>query len=226
MAVTFNDSVTTLYLVDDRNPIGYAQVLEELAATNATPLRLYTCGSDLLSQRAADGTTHWFGYDGHGSVRYLANSSGAITDRYDYDAWGVPVYTNGTTTNLYRYAGEQFDPDLGLYYLRARYLNPAQGRFIGMDPSFGILENPAEFHEFLYAQGDPVNGSDPTGLENLPTVGIAGSIGAVWLPILLSFRVLSRFSSARPWFTRQSKTESSATWASPTIFHSHPTGNI
>jgi RHS repeat-associated protein len=36
-----------------------------------------------------------------------------------------------------RYRGEQYDPDLGLYYLRARYYNPATGRFLSRDPEDG-----------------------------------------------------------------------------------------
>ena len=32
------------------------------------------------------------------------------------------------------YRGEQYDSDLGLYYLRARYYNPVTGRFLSRDP--------------------------------------------------------------------------------------------
>ena len=38
---------------------------------------------------------------------------------------------------MYLYRGEQFDPDLGLYYLRARYYNPLTGRFMSRDPEDG-----------------------------------------------------------------------------------------
>jgi uncharacterized protein RhaS with RHS repeats len=51
----------------------------------------------------------------------------AVTDTYDYDAFGNKINSTGATPNNYLYRGEQFDPDLGLYYLRARYYNPLTG---------------------------------------------------------------------------------------------------
>jgi RHS repeat-associated protein len=69
-------------------------------------------------------------------VRQLTNSSGAITDTYDYDAFGNLLNKTGTTPNNYLYRSEQFDPDLGLYYLRARYINPLTGRFVGLHLRF------------------------------------------------------------------------------------------
>ncbi len=51
---------------------------------------------------------------------------------------------NGSTTpNNYLYRGEQYDTDLGLYYLRARYYNPTTGRFLSRDPQNGEIGIPA-----------------------------------------------------------------------------------
>jgi len=61
------------------------------------------------------------------------------------------------------YRGEQYDSDLGLYYLRARYYNPTTGRFMSRDPENGNGLDPKSLHKYLYANGDPVNGLDPTG---------------------------------------------------------------
>jgi RHS repeat-associated protein len=61
------------------------------------------------------------------------------------------------------YRGEQYDSDLGLYYLRARYYNPATGRFMSRDSEDGITHEPRTLHKYLYAGGDPVNIVDPTG---------------------------------------------------------------
>ncbi len=45
---------------------------------------------------------------------------------YDYDAFGNLLHITGTTPNVYRFAGEQWDPDLNFYYNRARYLNTGE----------------------------------------------------------------------------------------------------
>jgi RHS repeat-associated protein len=83
---------------------------------------------------------------------------------YDYDAWGNTVNTTGSTPNVYLYRGEQFDYDLGLYYLRARYFNPLTGRLLSRDPYAGEPPTPATLHKYLYANGDPVNLGDPSGM--------------------------------------------------------------
>jgi len=65
------------------------------------------------------------------------------------------------------YRGEQYDSDLGLYYLRARYYNPATGRFLNRDPEEGQPNDPATLHKYLYANGDPVNRFDPRGRDGV-----------------------------------------------------------
>ena len=99
-------------------------------------------------------------------MRQLTNTAGAVTDTYDYDAFGNKINSTGTTPNNYLYRGEQFDSDLGLYYLRARWMNPLTGRFMSRDPEDGKLLDPKTLHKYLYADGDPVNGLDPTGRDD------------------------------------------------------------
>lgn len=107
----------------------------------------------------------FYGYDGFGSVRQLTDSAGTVTDTYSYDAWGNSFGSTGSTPNLYLYRGEQYDPDLTLYYLRARYFNPLSGRFLSRDPEAGQIKVPATLHKYLYGAGDPVNRIDPGGRD-------------------------------------------------------------
>jgi RHS repeat-associated protein len=71
--------------------------------------------------------------------------------------------TREPSWNPSSYRGEQYDSDLGLYYLRARYYNPLTGRFLSRDPEAGYINIPKTLHKYLYANGDPVNAKDPTG---------------------------------------------------------------
>ena len=101
--------------------------------------------------------------DGLGSTRALSNDAGAGTDTYTYDAFGTLAGSTGLTPNNYLFTGEQFDPAIGFYYLRARYYAPGSGRFLTMDPWQGSIFDPVSLHKYLYAHGDPVNNVDPGG---------------------------------------------------------------
>ena len=159
--------VTTLYLVDDLNPTGYAQVIEELSG--GAVQREYAYGLQRINENqiiSGTWTPSFYGYDGGGSVRQLTNLAAAVTDRYNYDAFGNLLNSTGATPNNYLYRGEQYDTNLNLYYLRARYYNPATGRFMSRDPNAGKLKDPKSLHKYLYADGNPVDGMDPSGRDD------------------------------------------------------------
>ena len=160
------NGVVTRYLVDDLNPTGYAQVVEELSG--GVVQRQYSYGLQRISQQQAISNTwtpSYYGYDGGGSVRQLTNAAGAVTDTYDYDAFGNVLNKTGSTPNEMMYRGEQYDSDLGLYYLRARYYNPLTGRFMSRDPEDGKHWDPKALHKYLFAGGDPIDAKDPTGRD-------------------------------------------------------------
>jgi RHS repeat-associated protein len=90
------------------------------------------------------------------------------------------------TQNLYLFAGEQRDPNLGLDYLRARYLDVNSGRFYGRDPFKGILTLPDSLHPYIYTKNNPINLIDPSGkfFGLLAPVSI-GEIISFYLPVVL-----------------------------------------
>jgi RHS repeat-associated protein len=156
------NGVITRYLVDDRNPSGYAQVVEEF--TGLTLSKVYTYGLALISQRqVSSGAVNYYGTDGHGSTRFLMDTSGNVTDTYAYDAYGILTAKTGTTPNNYLYCCQQWDSDLGMYYLRARYLNPNTGRFWSRDLCDGTEIAPSSLHKYLYCQNNPIDMIDPSG---------------------------------------------------------------
>jgi RHS repeat-associated protein len=172
--------ITTNYLVDTNNPTGYSQVVDELQGGSV--VKSFTYGHDLISQRIVGSTLSFYGYDGHGSVRILTDATAGVTDTCTYDAFGNLISHTGTTPNDYLDSGEQFDANLGFYYLRARYMNPSSGRFWTMDRAEGSVYDPATLHKYLYSNGDPVNRIDPSGRmssEMLVGLAVASIIAAI-----------------------------------------------
>jgi RHS repeat-associated protein len=139
---------------DRSSPI--AQLLSD--NTNA-----YIYGPDGLPLEAIGPNTSVtvYHHDVQGSTRAITNTNGAPQATYTYDPYGA---LNGNiktaaTTNPFLYAGQYTDPT-GLQYLRARYYDPTSGQFITRDP----IEN-LTGHAYGYADGDPVDASDPSGLS-------------------------------------------------------------
>ena len=64
-------------------------------------------------------------------------------------------------TNPFRYCGEYYDKESGNIYLRARYYDTANGRFISEDPIKDGL------NWYSYCAGDPVRFVDSWGLETV-----------------------------------------------------------
>jgi RHS repeat-associated protein len=178
VAKTVNGVMTWYLVEDDVNPTGLPQVMEE--KVGGAVERVYTYGLQRISQfQFFDNqwTASFYVYDGAGSVRQLTDSNGTPTDEYEYDAYGNSFTKSGTTPNNYLYRGEQYDPDLGLYYLRARYYNPATGRFLSRDPEDGYAKDPASLHKYLYAGGDPVNRIDSNG----KAVSVENILIRIWI---------------------------------------------
>ena len=151
----------TFYLNDISG--GLTQVLAELDADGKEKC-WYTRGAELISQERG-GAVSYYLTDGHGSVRQLADAEGSITDTYVYDAWGNLTASSGTTENSYLYCGEQLDSATGLYYLRARYMDPSTGTFNTADTYQGSRFDPVSLHKYLYANANPVMYADPSGHE-------------------------------------------------------------
>ncbi|MFN8496435.1 MAG: RHS repeat-associated core domain-containing protein [Anaerolineae bacterium] len=100
--------------------------------------------------------------DGLGSVATLTNASGQPVVSYVYDAFGKTRLQTGSATNDLRFTGQQLD-ETQLYFMRARYYDPALGRFISRDTFAGDSEDPASLHPYIYAASNPLNLVDPSG---------------------------------------------------------------
>ncbi|MBJ6751481.1 RHS repeat-associated core domain-containing protein [Geomonas anaerohicana] len=150
----------TWHLVDTNRSL--SQVIAEYKADSSATAS-YTYADNLISM-SRGGQTFYYHFDGLGSIRQLTNATATNTDKYEYDAFGASIVSTGTTSNDFLFNGQQYDPSLGFYHLRARYYQPSSGRFTALDPFVGDPYVPVSLHKYAYSGGDPVNKIDPTGL--------------------------------------------------------------
>lgn len=157
-------STTTSYVVDSSLP--YASVVEEY--NNGTLAARYDYGDDLVRMDRAGGIYYYL-YDGLGSTRQLVNTGGTVTDGYYFDAFGEGLSRSPSSgvVNPFLFNAQQFDTASNDYYLRARYYDPSNGRFLSQDPYSGSNEDPVTLHRYLYASNEPVDHIDPGGKEDL-----------------------------------------------------------
>ncbi len=155
-------TTTTNYTLDPDS--GFGDVIEERDASGNLNVR-YDYGDDMVRLDRSSGEYYYL-YDGLGSVRNLTDASGNTIDSDSYDAFGN-LLTGSNTTGLssFLYDGQQMDPT-GLYYLRARYMDPTRGEFESQDPFGGIDEEPMSLQRYLYASDDGINRIDPGGMLN------------------------------------------------------------
>jgi RHS repeat-associated protein len=147
---------------------GMELALEVDAATGeALASYVYLPGVDHPYAMHRDGREYRYITDSQGSVVGLA-SGDSVVSRYRYDPWGRTESTEGTVVNPFRFAGRELDAETGLYYVRARYYDPAVGRFISEDPS----HLSGGLNLYAYAANNPVSFTDPSGLEPCKTITI------------------------------------------------------
>jgi hypothetical protein len=76
----------------------------------STSLRRYYRGANLVSMTDQAGTKRFFSFDGQGTTQALSDSTGAVTDRFACDAWGVQVKRTGGSINKSWYIGNLSSP--------------------------------------------------------------------------------------------------------------------
>lgn len=143
-----------------------------------------------LEQINSDGNVSYLHHDRLGSTRLVTNADGSTQATYSYDAYGNRSTESGSSSVPFGYAGQYTDTDTGLIYLRARYYDPATGQFLTRDPLETITNAP-----YAYANGDPVNNSDPSGLLSLSDV--VQAIPAVGLAVQVANTVASVVDQGR-----------------------------
>ncbi|NJK65053.1 MAG: RHS repeat-associated core domain-containing protein [Synechococcaceae cyanobacterium SM2_3_1] len=140
---------------------GSGKVTTEYIYAGITPLlRLENCG------------TVYYLTDAMGSVIGLVDENGQKVADFSYDGFGnfrsgaglgIPAEVVGD----FRFHGQWFEQNTGLYHLRARDYDPISGRFLSRDPVEMIQEIPESLDPYQFVYNNPEINSDPSGLFTL-----------------------------------------------------------
>ncbi|MBQ8541315.1 MAG: RHS repeat-associated core domain-containing protein [Clostridia bacterium] len=141
------DGVTTNFINDG------AYVVGEISGDSVVK---YTYGNGLVAINN-NGTIGYYHTDEHGNVSAISDVSRNVVADYDFDAFGNETVSTDSYYNPMRYCGEYSDVETGLIYLRARYYDPAIGRFFSEDP----IKDGTNW--YVYCSNNPIAFVDPSG---------------------------------------------------------------
>ena len=152
---------TTEYVYDD------SRVIEERVTGVTTASYVYGNRLDEVVAMNRNGNTYFYHRDIIGSTYTVTDENGNIVESYLYDPYGAVsmfdgsgnLLTESAIQNPYLFTGRRYDAESGLYYYRARYLNPALGRFMSRDPK-GYADS---LNLYQYALLNPLRFLDPRG---------------------------------------------------------------
>lgn len=162
------DGQTTRFVVDPT--AGLSRVLAERSLPDGT-WTYHVYGHDLLYSVTGENVTVLHS-DPLGSTIATTDGTGQVTARMAYDVFGERRDADASPT-AFTFTGERMDAT-GLQYLRARYYDPAVGRFISRDPFPAQAADTQTFNRYLYAKNNPTNYVDPSGKwPSLTDIGVA-----------------------------------------------------
>jgi RHS repeat-associated protein len=180
------DGSTSCYVYDGEKPI-----VEYGGSFVKTATIIYGRGIDEILQRtdytASPARTFYYQDDHEGNITHLMmqiNNTPTVVETYRYDAFGKPTITNTSgivTNNRFMFTGREYVSQFGIYEYRNRAYHPGLGRFMSEDPKLfvhraGLGKAPddwlfakhvdeAEYNLFRYCGNDPLDFTDPMGLE-------------------------------------------------------------
>jgi RHS repeat-associated protein len=96
-----------------------------------------------------------------GSPVARTNSSGAVTERTEYEPYGATHA--GTNPTGIGFTGHVNDADTGLVYMQQRHYDPLAGRFLSVDPVVTDAKDGSFFNRYEYAKNNPFKFKDPDG---------------------------------------------------------------
>jgi RHS repeat-associated protein len=162
LKLAFGTTMTSLY-------DGPALIEERDASSTVTRQYFWGDGIDHLLKEESTADGDLFSLENAtGTVVGVIDDTGTLVEGYRFDPFGVlKALQGGTTGNRIRFHSAYLDPETGLYLMRARNYSPALGRFVQRDPLGTWHDGPHLGNPYTLGRNNPVNFTDPWGLESV-----------------------------------------------------------
>ena len=123
----------------------------------------YTYGNGRISLERFTGWTGYYTNDPRGSVSGVTDEEGRLWKSYRYGPTGDITFGKTQYNNSYAYNAEDYNPNLEVQYLRARYYDVERGNFLTEDTYLGKLTDPLTLNRYNYVKSSALNYVDPSG---------------------------------------------------------------
>jgi RHS repeat-associated protein len=164
---TASGSTTVSVQVDQQTICDY---VSGAAPASSTYRYLYGSYIDepIVRVATSNNKTTWNHRNQQYSIVACTDSSGAVTERYAYMAYGLPTITNGASTvrtlsafnSRYTHTDREWDAALEMYHYPARMYEATVERFCSRDP-IGYQGNDRNIYRFV--RSGPITRLDPLG---------------------------------------------------------------
>jgi RHS repeat-associated protein len=137
----------------------------------ADAIGVYTTRSDGAAQ------TRYFLKDSLQSIVGITDESGAVVERFSYDAWGKRVHSSAQDAHSgavesthHGFTGHEHLPEVGLIHMNGRVYDPVLGRFLTADPNIQFPDNGQSLNRYSYVLNGPLSHTDPSGYFSLKSI--------------------------------------------------------
>jgi RHS repeat-associated protein len=148
---------------------GFDEIETRDASESTKSSNVFASGVDNIISSKINGIDYYFYKNNLGSINALADSSGTILERYEYDPFGKTKFFNesynsssSAPINNILYTGRTYDTEINKYYYRARHYEEDNGRFEQRDP-LGYLAG--DMNLYAYVSNMPTRMVDPFGTD-------------------------------------------------------------
>jgi RHS repeat-associated protein len=176
-------NLQTVFGYDGASRLAYIQQLE--SGSQVSFRRFVWCNGGICEERDETGTVitkryfpqgvllqtgsnsgpYYYTRDHLGSIREMTDASGNLRARYSYDPFGRQTKISGNVDADFAFAGMFWSPEASLSLTHFRAYDPNLGRWLSRDPlkNAEVIEGP---NLYAYAANNPVNLTDPLGLDS------------------------------------------------------------